>query len=235
MLYESLQEIANASDRGAAPPRPAPVSGALPAGVVWLERAAATLRAALREAGFEAWRIFHCDDLDLDDFDDHLPALDRRAHWQPLPAATVGGDVVDLVKRDRTRLALQPAGWVRIARFDVAVARWYWVGQDSVEALWLVAAPDVANVRKMHRRVVRLRRTSGAGVWQFVGEPSWSSSAGDRRRPRAHVAPDELVLDDAVRARVETDVIRFFSPDVEALHRGLGVPYRRGVLLHGPP
>jgi SpoVK/Ycf46/Vps4 family AAA+-type ATPase len=49
------------------------------------------------------------------------------------------------------------------------------------------------------------------------------------------VPPEDLLLDDGVRARVETDVIRFFTPAVEALYRGLGVPYRRGVLLYGPP
>ncbi len=36
-------------------------------------------------------------------------------------------------------------------------------------------------------------------------------------------------------SRLHCDVIQFFSPEVEQLHHSMNVPYRRGVLLHGPP
>ena len=192
MTYESLQEFAGTADAsGARPPpipRAAPVAGVLPAGVVWFERAAAALRAALHVYGLEAWQVFHCTDLDLDDLDEHLPLLDRRARWRPLRATTRDGETVALLKREQARLSLRPTGWVRIARYDVAVARWYWMGQDGLETLWLCAAPSAAHYRRLHRRVVRLRRTRGASVWQIVGEPAWaSSSAAGRRLPRRPV------------------------------------------------
>lgn len=44
-----------------------------------------------------------------------------------------------------------------------------------------------------------------------------------------------LLLSDEIRRRIEMDVIRFLAEEVAALYRSLGVPHRRGVLLHGPP
>src|SRR5688572_8095033 len=199
MLYESLQEIGGAgADEALASPRAAAVTAPLPAGVVWCERVAAGLRAALREAGLTRWRIFHCDDLDLDDLDEYLPKLDPRARWQPLAPAVLGGEAVDLVKREHARLSLRPAGWVRVARYDVAVARWYWVGQDGIEELCLGAAPTVAHFRRLHRRVVRARRAGASRTWQVVAGHAWR----DARRPREPVSADDLLLDEAVRARV---------------------------------
>jgi hypothetical protein len=233
MLHESLQEVSASSvtllpaaTRGAAG-----MMAPLPAGVVWAERASAALREAMRDAGLEGWRIFHCNELDLDDLDELLPRLDRRARWRPLAPAVTGGEPIDLVKREHARLNVQPAGWVHLARYDVAVGRWHWVGQDAIDTLWLCAAPTVEHYRRLHKRVVKLRCDRAASAWQIVTGRSWA----DSRRRRKPVAPDELLLDDAVRARVETDVIRFFSPAVATLYRDLGVPYRRGVLLHGPP
>ena len=232
MLYETLQEYMVQDDAGGnAPPRPAPVSGVLPMGVAFCERAAAIFRAALREQGLDDWRIFHGGDLDLDDIDDHLAALGKDARWHPLAPATSGGEAVSVLKREHGAPALQDMGWVRFDRYRVALARWHWATHDGAIRLILAAAPTVEHYRRLHKRVVRLRCERAASVWQIVAGYAYR----DRRRPRVPVADDELLLDPSVRARVETDVIRFFDERVKELYASLKVPYRRGVLLHGPP
>jgi len=35
--------------------------------------------------------------------------------------------------------------------------------------------------------------------------------------------------------RVDSEIIGFFKPEVAAMYRQLGVPYRRGVLMYGEP
>src|SRR5687768_12050605 len=124
MLYESLQEIGGAGEvaRGSGAAR---VVAVLPEGVAWLECAAASLRAALRDAGLQGWRIFHCAATEIFDLDKHLRALDPRARWRPLAPAVAGGVAVGLVSCGRARATPQPPGWVHFASAEVAVARWY--------------------------------------------------------------------------------------------------------------
>ena len=38
-----------------------------------------------------------------------------------------------------------------------------------------------------------------------------------------------------MRRRIDAEVVNFFSPEVAALYARLKIPYRRGVLMYGPP
>jgi SpoVK/Ycf46/Vps4 family AAA+-type ATPase len=86
-------------------------------------------------------------------------------------------------------------------------------------------------MRKLHVRVEALRRERGAATWQIIrgGAPT------GERIPRDPRAAEQVLLTPAIARKMELDVIRFFSEEVAAMYRALGVAYRRGVLLHGPP
>ncbi|MFW5653960.1 MAG: AAA family ATPase [Planctomycetota bacterium] len=46
---------------------------------------------------------------------------------------------------------------------------------------------------------------------------------------------DRMTVPDDLRRRIETEVLGFFTEESKLAHRRLRVPYRRGVLLWGPP
>jgi SpoVK/Ycf46/Vps4 family AAA+-type ATPase len=115
----------------------------------------------------------------------------------------------------------------------VVLARWQWVDVNDyglLRTLRLIAAPTPANVARLREEVAAKRRAGAAAVWQIVRGYA-SSDLPTASRPR----DVDMLLAEDLRRRVEADVIRFFAPEVAALHRELRVPYRRGVLLHGPP
>src|SRR5262249_11612589 len=122
---------------------------------------------------------------------------------------------------------------LRLAKHDVVLGRWYWIDLDDygkIKVLWLAAAPSEEAFDEVRKAIVRHRRTNAASVWQVVR--GYARSDG-RRFDR--VAPHDLLLSNDVRARVDRELIGFFSDVVAALYRVMRVPYRRGVLLHGPP
>jgi ATP-dependent 26S proteasome regulatory subunit len=46
---------------------------------------------------------------------------------------------------------------------------------------------------------------------------------------------EDLFLAADVVARIQSEIVNFFTPAVAEMYRRLNVPYRRGVLMHGPP
>ena len=46
---------------------------------------------------------------------------------------------------------------------------------------------------------------------------------------------DSVVLDDKVKRRIETELDRFVGKATRTWYESMGIPYRRGILLHGPP
>src|SRR5207247_1554718 len=125
-------------------------------------------------------------------------------------------------------------GALRLASHSVVLARWYWAdaeNDDELRRLWLCAAPSPQAFFALREQVLRLRRGRGTSHWQVLRGYCTDDSGPRTRREM----PRDLILAPAVRDRLERDVIRFFSPEVQQLYRELSVPYRRGVLLHGPP
>lgn len=115
------------------------------------------------------------------------------------------------------------------------IGRWYWTHRDDysfTRSLWLCAAPSAEYYAILRTRVLAERRRRGGSVWQLVRS---GDADDDVRTPRLASAADDIVIAPAVRQRLDTDIIGFFADDVAALYRALQVPYRRGVLLYGPP
>src|SRR5438034_202982 len=77
-----------------------------------------------------------------------------------------------------------------------------------------------------------LRRRPSAAVWQVVCGAPWRDG---EKLPRDGMRIEDLILSDAVRERLEAEVVGFFAPRAAELYRKLAVRYRRGVLLYGPP
>ena len=211
---------------------PASAAPAVPAGTVMADRATAWLRAWLERRGLEDYQVFCSNDLDLHDVDDHLEALGARA-WEPVPSMVPGGVQPAYLSGRRTPES-RPAGIAHLRAHEAALARWYWYDTDDGAwyAFHLLAAPSAAHYAKLREALRDLRRRPASAVWQVVSGAPWRDG---EKLPRDGAGLDDLILSDAVRARLEAEVVGFFSDEAAGLYRSLGVPYRRGVLLYGSP
>jgi hypothetical protein len=195
-----------------------------------MERASAALRAFCRAAGLEDYVVFHAYDLDLHDVDAFLADLDPRAVWQPLPLLSDAHQPHAFVT-GCTPERLDPPGLLHLPRHRVVLARWHMIGSESSrETFQLAAAPSHEVYRALHRAVLDLRRRTSQPVWQIV-----YNSYRTETRPRQALAWSDLFIPQAVVARIDSELVGFFSKPVEALYESLDVPYRRGVLMYGPP
>ena len=235
----------------------------LPPGLVMAERMTAAVRGYLRGQGLEGWTIFFTPGPDLSDIDAHLVALgEAGAAWVPLPGLSDGGEQPALAlprsKRDEAKdenadagdeplptpeptakTTGQPdlyrPGCLLLRSHGVLVARWHYL--DLHNGGWspahLYAAASVEAFRALRERVGKLRHEDVQSTWQIVDGNPWPAETV----PREAVATawDRLVLRTDLRKRVDAEVTGFFSPAVAAVYADLGVPYRRGVLLYGPP
>jgi hypothetical protein len=232
ILIDPSEQDGDADD---APRAGAAVAAPLPEELVLTERAAATLRAYLVANGLAHYRIFFgCDT--IYDIEKHLDALGEVAAWEAVAPMVHGGEIIHAVTQsEETGVGkLWETGILRLARAEVVLGRWYWANRDSyayTKSLWLCAAPSAEHYARLRTRVLAERHKQGGAVWQIVR----SADDDDTRTPRDASAADDVVLPPALRQRLETDVIGFFGNEVAALYRALKVPYRRGVLLYGPP
>ena len=224
------------ADRAATREQAAPgTGGAIPATVVMTQRCAAALRSCLAENGLHRYRIYHTTDGDVLDAEQFLDALgEAGAAWEPLPPLVPGGrDLAALTHNPGRDTRAWETGVLRLRRHEVIIARWYWLDvhdYGSLRSLRLVAAPSPGHVHALRDAVTNCRRAGAEAAWQIVRGYSYDD---EPRLPRPSEV--DLILPDALCRTVETDLVRFFNPEVEAIYRELGVPYRRGVLLHGPP
>lgn len=228
MLYpasESLTDIASEPTRAAS-------VAPLPVMMIITGRAVAALRAYLDDRGLSEYQIFHCSYHDLHDIDHHLGALEPSVRWEPhVPPADC--EPLTLMTRDEQSAKLWPSGFLHLKRFQVVLARWHWMNKNNLSVgHWLIAAPSAEHYFRMHRQLESCRHDGGAAVWQVI---RGSADCDGERTPRDRRAGEDLLLAESVKSRIETEVIRFFEQEVAALYREMNVPYRRGVLLHGPP
>ena len=153
---------------------------------------------------------------------------DRTA--EPITDAGDTGDDGAAPDADPSR----PTGAIHLRRHGVVAAHWVWVdpAEGGARSVALAAAESPAHLARLRSTLAGLRRRAGASVWQVVSGMPWRDGPRRRRDPRAG---DGLILSDELRDKVDREVVRFFDPAVAALHADLGVPHRRGVLLHGPP
>jgi hypothetical protein len=214
----------------------ADVVGALPANVVLTQRCAAELRTYLNDAKLAHFRIFHCPNSELYDIERAMEEIGEVAAWETFGSALVsGGEAIHaLTHNDNDHGAtLWEAGVLRLAKHEVVLARWYWVDADnygSVKVLWLAASPSPQKFAELRRKVTDGARRKRLGSWQVVRGFAHNDAATIRRQP-----PGDLMLGDAIQKRVDQEMIGFFDARVAELYHAMGVPYRRGVLLHGAP
>jgi SpoVK/Ycf46/Vps4 family AAA+-type ATPase len=97
--------------------------------------------------------------------------------------------------------------------------------------MMLFAAPSAERHHAVHEALRDARRRNASAAWQCVSGGPWN----DEKLPRDGAALDDLVLSEAVRGRLDAEVVGFFSERAAAMYAKVGVPYRRGVLLYGPP
>ena len=230
----------------------------LPPGLVMAERMTAAVRAFLRARDLGGWAVFFTPGPDLGDIDAHLVALgESAAAWEPLPGLSDGGEQPALaLPRSRGGAAkddgdddgdaepplpstagpeLYRPGCLLLRSHGVLVARWHYL--DLHNGGWspahLYAAASVEAFRGLRERVGKLRHEDVQATWQVVDGNPWPADKVDREP--AATAWDRLVLRPDLRRRVDAEVTNFFTPAVAAVYADLGVPYRRGVLLYGPP
>ena len=235
LLDKSVPADARAAASRGAPVPPGLPRASLPSGVALGEHLSGLLRRYLDAAGLGDYQIFFCDGLIVDDVDYFLNDLNETAVWEPLPALVSDGlQPCQLLHEDvdPATARLAEPGVLRLRSMDLVLARWYAFEPTRRywNTLWLFAAPAGDRFLKLQKEMIRLRRRRGAAVWQVIG------ADGEERNRREDVGGlDALILSDRVRRRLETEVTAFFTDAAASLYKRLGVPYRRGVLLHGPP
>src|SRR3954470_9794347 len=212
------------------------VGAALPPGAVMADRAAGWLRAYLCRRGLEEYQVYCSNDLDLHDLAEHLELLACAvcaADGCPVDSLVPGGAQPSYLPT-RRKSPPAPSGVVHLREFEAVVARWYWY--DTDEGAWyafhLLAAPSAQQYARLREAVRELRRRPSAAVWQVVSGAPWRDG---EKLPRDGMRIEDLILSDAVRERLEAEVVGFFAPRAAELYRKLSVRYRRGVLLYGPP
>jgi hypothetical protein len=226
MVYQpSIDECPTSAEPKSASANP------LPPGLTFMERAAAALRDYLRGAGLDDYTVFHAQDLDLDDVDRYRADLDPRADWRPLPLLADGQQphrLADTCGPAR----FEAAGVLHLARHRVVLARWhaFHLQYGARMTFHLAAAPSVEAYRHLRQAVIDRRRSGDEPVWQIFRDVNRQET-----KPRQRLHWSDLLLPAEVARRLDAEVSGFFREPVAALYRSLGVPYRRGVLMHGPP
>jgi hypothetical protein len=239
---------------------PAPTSLNLPPGLVMAEQMTAAVRRYLQASGLGGWTVFFTPGPDLGDIDGHLPALgESAAAWEPLPGLTAGGvqpalavpsgkggeasgdgptpDAPPTNKPAAPHVGpdLYRPGGLLLRSHGVLIARWHYLDlhNGGWSPAYLYAAESAVAFRKLRERVGELRHLDVQASWQVVDGNPWPGET--LPRDALATAWDRLVLRPDLRQRLDAEVTGFFSPPVAAVYADLGVPYRRGVLMYGPP
>ncbi len=205
----------------------------LPAGVVLTETVTAALRAYLDANEMEDYEIFHLFVNDFSDMEVMLDPLGEKADWRPFPPF-INGHPIAGMHLDHETMRSWRSGVLHLSKHRVLIARWYWLSSKTYSAVncTLVAAPSPRDVTVLRNEVLAIRRKQTVAQWQIV-----RGAGGGRYEhvARETIDVEDLILAPAVRARITNEVLNFFTEPVAELYRTLAVPYRRGVLMHGPP
>ena len=228
MMYDTKQELRDSEQNDGSELR---MTDALPPGFVLTRQAVAALREYLEERGLGDYRIFHCAHHELWDIDEHLIGLGETGRWLERGLADDGVEPLTLLSHDDNSARFCPGGFLHLVRHEAVLARWNWIDSSAPLQLWLCAVPTAEHYQVLKNALQERRRAGGQAVWQVIRDNPFRAE----RLPRQHPRDDDLLLSEEVRRRIEMDVVGFLSDDVAALYRGMGVPHRRGVLLHGPP
>jgi hypothetical protein len=215
------------------PSLPAFDSAPLPGDIVLTQRTAAVLRAYLSENDLGHYHLFHCAINEMWDVEFYLAQLgEDAAAWEATPPFIAGGDsLANLTIENESFPRLWHCGILRLSKHEVVIGRWHWIsGDGTFRILTLCAAHTPGHFFRLRKDLIDHRRGKVKSFWQIVRGAAYLDGP---RQPR--VASSELLMSEALRRRIDADILRFFTDDVAQLYRAMEVPYRRGVLLHGPP
>ena len=131
--------------------------------------------------------------------------------------------------------AVYKPGCLLLRSHDVLIARWHYLDlhNGGWSPAYLYAAASAEAFAGLREAVGKLRHAEVQATWQVVDGNPWPAETIPRQQ--AADAWDRLVVRPELRRRLDGEVTGFFSPEVAAVYADLGVPYRRGVLLYGPP
>jgi len=229
MMYDTKQEVTESGPNHATELR---VLGALPPGFVLNRQAMAALRSYLEECGLGEYRIFYCANNELGDIDQHLGALGESSRWDERGLHADGAEPLCLLSHDDKGARFWPGGFLHLKRHQAIVARWHWVDVNGQSfQVWLCAVPTAEHYHALKKTIQERRRATAEAVWLIIRDNPFRAE----QVPRLSIREEDLLLSDEIRRRIEMDVVGFLREDVAALYRAMGVPHRRGVLLHGPP
>ena len=211
-----------------------------PGSCTLVERLTCRLRDVLSSRGLDSWEIF-CNNTGVIDAEAILDCPDfygeKGLSWESLPLGHNSDG------EQPARLGLQYGngehqvfcrrpGLLWLKQSGVIMGRW--VEWDTLQTRWelieLLAAENLDRIRALNRKIAEHERSKGLGDWEIIGDglgESWSRKNG--------ADWNDMVLPPAIRQRLEDEAIGFFRSSVEKLHTDMCIPYRRGILLYGPP
>jgi energy-coupling factor transporter ATP-binding protein EcfA2 len=200
-----------------------------------VEQAAGMLRRFLDANGLKKWTCFFTKDVELGDVEKYLVQLkEDDLRWVSLGSLSRDGHQPSFMEYDPpdTPASWRHAGILRLRRYKVIISRWFYYVPDQWKMCTLCAAASVDEFQRLCADIQKLRRIENERFWHIWSDMPTSHSPV----PRVSVlAWEDLVLEPPLRKRLQTEVVGFFSDAAAALYRELNIPYRRGVLLHGPP
>jgi len=208
----------------------------VPEAFVLAEQMTGLIQEHLATRGLGNWRILGQIPADLvSEIQTHLEQLDKsNPTWEPLPLGTCSTGLSNQIElADEGGHKLQPAGCLVLRDRHVALIRWYWFAplEGRFRPLCWAASRLATDFNALTGDVIRLTRHHIRPDWQvFTGGHRGETIPRDKTP-----SWNNLILEPAVRTRVEEEVVGFFSEPTRTLFAELGLAYRRGVLLWGPP
>ena len=237
-MIERVCETAEVEKIPASAEWPKPPVCVLPPDAVVVEIMAKRFREELDRRGARDWRIFCGGDevLDVDvvlkepeSFGEENLTLEPLSLTGSLPQP---GYLWFTYEEGKEEARESPMGFLWLETSGVAVARW--VVWNPAHSFWarvgMLAAESLEKINLLRRRVAEVERRAKIQEWRVVGAPREESWSRDW-----HYGWEQILISEGLRHRLEDEVIGFFSPRARQLYASLGVPYRRGVLLYGPP
>jgi len=232
MLYRAQPDGAAVFDLNGEQP-----SIQLPQGLAMAGRLTDQFRAHLEASGVGHWPIFFSPAMDLSDVWQNLDAVgEGGSTWVAHAPGPLGGEQPDALVPDESfkKSVILPSGILWLKNHQVMLGRWHYY--DTMHQNWipicLIASSNPQHVMKLRDDLDRIRRRKSRKVWRVFSGEQWGNEMIDRGPADAW---DKLVLEPRARQRLETEVTGFFRKPVGKLYRELKLPYRRGVLLYGPP
>jgi len=160
-----------------------------------------------------------------------LGSIETMADAVDAPFAPGASQLSPSSKPAGVRGAPQEQGVWLLEERNIALARVYWYAgaREGWLPFILSAAPSPEPLNALYTDVKKMLRARRQSTWAIVG----GCGSNDTERPETNW--DDLVFTSQVRERIEGEVLNFFDDSVAALYNKLRAPYRRGVLMYGPP